>query len=448
MLVRGGSVVLPGRVQVADVRVRDGRIVEIGSGLTAAAESIVDAGGLTVLPGAIDPHGHQWEPGFTSHADFRDVTASAAFGGVTTLLDHPLTPPVVLDLRAFAAKVALGERTSSIDFGLHGGASPGTLDELEGMWRAGATGIKLFTCPTGTQLDGFEDPDALARAFDRLGSIGALALVHAEDAATLGRTAATVHAEGGGQVADFARWHSLEAEATATDRVLDLAERSGAPVYIVHASDPSVVDQVAAARDRGLAAHVETCPHYLHLWSADLAAQGARAMTAPPVRDEIAREGLRQRLGNGMIDTVGSDHCTVGSAGKSGDTMESVIPGLPSLDLFVPLLLDLVATGVLDLPRLAEVTAATPARVFGLPAKGAIEIGRDADLVLVDPTGSIVVDASRLPSSAGWSPYDGRTLRGSVVETLSRGEPVARDGQPIERAGHGRFVRRMEVDGG
>jgi allantoinase len=448
MLVRGGSVVLPGRVEVADIRVRDGRIVEIGPGLAATAESMVDAGGLTILPGAIDPHGHQWEPGFMSHADFRDVTVSAAFGGVTTLLDHPLTPPVVLDRRTFAAKVVLGERTASIDFGLHGGVSPGTLDELEGLWQAGATGIKVFTCPTGTQLDGFEDPEALARAFDRLGSIGALALVHSEDAALLDRTAATIHDEGGGRVADFARWHSLEAEATAADRVLDLAERSGAPVYIVHASDPSVVDRVAAARTLGVAAHVETCPHYLHLTSDDLAAQGARAMTAPPVRDPIAREGLRQRLGRGAIDAVGSDHCTVGLPGKTGDTMESIVPGLPGLDLFAPLLLDLVADGVLDLPRLAEVIAATPARIFGLPAKGAIEVGRDADLMLVDPSSSIVVDASRLPSSAGWSPYDGRTLRGAVVATFSRGEPVARDGQPIERAGHGRFVPRMEVNGG
>ena len=435
-------------MEVADVRVRDGRIVEIGPSLDTAGESIVDADGLTVLPGAIDPHGHQWEPGFTSPADFRDVTVSAAFGGVTTLLDHPLTPPVVLDRRAFSAKVALGERTSSIDFGLHGGVAPGTLDEVEGIWRAGATGIKLFTCRTGTPLDGFEDPVALARAFELFGAIGALALVHAEDAATLDRTATALHAEGRGGVADFARWHSLAAEATATDRVLELAARSSARLYLVHASDPSIVDRVAAARQRGLNAHVETCLHYLHLASADLRSQGARAMTAPPVRDVIARDGLRRRLADGVIDTVGSDHCTVAPAGKAGMTMESVVAGVPGLDLFVPLLLDLVGDGVLDLPRLAEVTAASPARIFGLPSKGAIEVGRDADLVLVDPAASFVVDASRLPSSVGWSPYDGRTLRGSVVGTWSRGEAVARDGQPIERAGHGRFVARMEVHGG
>jgi len=430
------------------VRVRNGRIVEIGLSLDTAGESIVDADGLTVLPGAIDPHGHQWEPGFTSPADFRDVTVSAAYGGVTTLLDHPLTPPVVLDRRAFSDKVALGERTSSIDFGLHGGVAPGTLDEVEGIWRAGATGIKLFTCRTGTPLDGFEDPVALARAFELFGAIGALALVHAEDAATLDRTAAALHAEGRGGVADFARWHSLAAEATATDRVLELAVQSSARLYLVHASDPSIVDRVAAARQRGLNAHVETCPHYLHLASADLQSQGARAMTAPPVRDVIARDGLRRRLADGVIDTVGSDHCTVAPAGKAGMTMESVVAGVPGLDLFVPLLLDLVGDGVLDLPRLAEVTAASPARIFGLPSKGAIEVGRDADLVLVDPAASFVVDASRLPSSVGWSPYDGRTLRGSVVGTWSRGEPVARDGQPTERAGHGRFVARMEVHGG
>jgi allantoinase len=448
VLIRGGSVVHPGAIARVDVRVRDGRIAEIGPDLDPATDAVIDASGLTVLPGAIDPHGHQWEPGFTSAADFRDATASAAVGGVTTLLDHPLTPPVVLDREAFEAKTSLGERTASIDFGLHGGASPGTLDELDGLWRAGATGIKLFTCPTGTPFDGFDDSAALAEVFERLGALGALALVHGEDAAALDASAAALAAAGRTAVADFPVWRSIEAEVKAANTAIGLAERTGTGLYLVHASTPAVVDRVVDARSRGVDVRVETCPHYLQLTDRDLAQQGAWAMTAPPVRDEAAQAGLRERLAAGAIDTVGSDHCAVGAAGKSGSTMTSIVPGVPGLDLFLPLLLDLVAAGVLDLARLADLTAASPARIFGLPAKGAIEVGRDADVVLVDPAATVTVDAARLPGSAGWSPYDGRTLNGAVVGTWSRGEQVARDGKPIERAGHGRLVRRSEVHDG
>jgi allantoinase len=427
-----------------DIRVRSGRIVEIGRGLEPVGEEQIDAGGLTVLPGAVDPHAHQWEAGFTSPPDFRDTTASAAVGGVTTLVDHPLTPPEVLDRKGLEAKVTLGERTSSIDFALHGGASPGNLDEIDGMWTAGAVGIKLFTCRTGTALDGFEDPSALALALERVAEVGALVLVHAEDAATLDSAAASLRATGGGSIGDFTEWHSLDAEVVATDRVLSLAARTSARVYLVHVSHPTIVSHAASAQARGQVVHVETCPHYLHLTDDDVHSQGARVLTAPPVRDRVARDGLRAGLATGTIDTVGSDHCAVDPGAKSGATMDAIIPGIPSLDIYLPLLLDLVADGVIDLPRLAEVTASAPARIFGLHRKGAIEVGRDADLALVDPNGMTTVDASRLPGSAGWSPYEGRTLRGAVVATWSRGVLVARDGVPTERAGHGRFVRRTD----
>jgi len=445
VLIRGGSAVLPEGVRQVDIRVRAGLIAEIGPRLDPTGETQIDARGLTVLPGAVDPHGHQWERGFTSPPDFRDTTTSAAVGGVTTLIDHPLTPPEVLDRQGLEAKAALGERTSSIDFGLHGGASPGSLDEIEGLWLAGATGIKVFTCPTGTALDGFEEPLAMERALERMAKVGALVLVHAEDAATLDTAAASLRQAGRGSVADFTEWHSLDAEAIATDHVLTLAARTGTRIYLVHVSHPTIVSQAASARARGQVVHVETCPHYLHLTAEDVRTHGARVLTAPPVRDLIAREGLRAGLATGAIDTLGSDHCAVDPSAKSGATMDSIVPGVPSLDVYLPLVLDLVADGVLDLQRVTEVTSAAPATIFGLSQKGAIAVGRDADLVLVDPTGLTTVAASGLPGSAGWSPYEDRTLRGAVVGTWSRGLQVARDGVPIEQVGHGRFIRRNDL---
>jgi dihydroorotase (multifunctional complex type) len=400
---------------------------------------------LHVLPGAIDPHGHQWEPGFTPAADFSDVSASAAVGGVTTLLDHPLTTPVVVDRQTFDAKAALGERTSIVDFGLHGGAAPGHIDDLAALWAGGATGIKFFTCRTGTPLDGFDDPERLEAAFRRLWAIDALALVHAEDAATLDRRNAELKADGGGGIGDFDTWHSLEAEQTAVERVLELAARTGTRTYVVHASHPSVVDRARGAPQEGaVSVYVETCPHYLNLTDTDLRAGGGWLMTAPPVRDAAARSGLRERLAEGAIDTIGSDHCAIAAAGKSSDRMEAIIPGVPGLDVYLPLLLDLVAEGAIDLPRVADVTAGAPARIFGLPTKGAIEVGRDADFVTVDLAATLTVRASELPCSAGWSPYEGRTLRGVVVDTWSRGERIVHEGRLEAGPGRGRFLRRSE----
>jgi allantoinase len=444
MLYRGGQVVAHDGVRVLDVRVNDGQITEIGTALPLGGDRVVDLGGVHLLPGAIDPHGHQWEPGFTPAADFLDVTASAAVGGVTTLLDHPLTTPVVVDRETFDAKAELGERTSMIDFGLHGGAAPDHLDDLPALWAAGATGIKLFTCRTGTPLDGFDDPGRLDAVFRRLGSIDALALVHAEDAASLDRRRAELDADGGGGVADFDSWHSVEAEETAVERVLALAARTGTRTYLVHASHPGIVDRAEAAKERGVNVWVETCPHYLHLTDADLRAGGGWLMTAPPVRDATARSGLRERLADGTIDTIGSDHCAISDAGKSGDRMEAIIPGVPGLDVYLPLLLDLVAEGAIDLPRVADVTASAPARIFGLPMKGAIEVGRDADFVTVDLAATLTIRAKDLGCSAGWSPYEGRTLRGTVVDVWSRGERIVHEGRLEAGPGRGRFVRRSE----
>ena len=444
MLLRAGRVVTGDAVVSVDLRLAGGRIAEIGPDLPVDGDVVVDLEGLHVLPGAVDPHGHQWEPGFTPAPDFADVTASAAIGGVTTLLDHPLTTPVVVDRASFEAKLALGARSSIIDFGLHGGAAPDHLDDLGELWAAGATAIKLFTCPTGTPLDGFDDPELLRSAFERMAALGVLVLVHAEAADVMAANLTELEAAGGGRVDDFDAWHSLEAERTAVARVLALTAKTCARTYFVHASHPDVVDLVLAARGAGSTVNIETCPHYLHLTDADLRAQGGFAMTAPPVRSTTARDGLRRRLGTGEIDTVGSDHCAIGRPGKMADQMTAIIPGVPGLDLHLPLLLDLVAAGTIDLPTLARVTADNPARIFGLSTKGSIRIGLDADLAIVDLSATWTVRAADLPGSCGWSPYEERALHGRVVETWSRGERIQREGQLLGAPGRGRFIPRTE----
>lgn len=446
LLVRGGTVVRPVGAVRADVRIRDGRIAEIGATLPIGGETVLDAEGLHILPGVIDAHSHQWEEGMASRPDFRDDTASAAAGGITTILDHPLTPPEVLDRDRLLEKAALGERTSLVDFGLHGGASPDRLDDLSGMWAEGATSLKVFTCVTGVPMAGFLTESQRRAVLRRVAKLDAIAIVHAEEQEILDTNRARLTREKRTEPSMFGAWRSPEAELTAILSILRLARATGARVYFVHTSLPEGVDAVVAARRQGQPAYVETCPHYLVLTDDDIRAMGHWATSAPPVRDAGSRTGLRARL-QADIDTVGSDHGSVLPARKQGDVFSGQ-PGLPGNELMVPLLLDLVAQGVLSLERLAALVSENPARLFGVAhCKGALRVGLDGDLTIIDLASETVVEADKMVSVARWSPYQGRRLRGRVATTVVRGTIVARDGRPEADPGFGRWVRRVGPPG-
>lgn len=446
LLVRGGTVVRPEGATRADVRIRDGRIDEVAANLPIGGETVLDASGLHILPGVIDAHSHQWEEGMASRPDFRDDSASAAAGGITTILDHPLTPPEVLDRDRLLEKAALGERTSIVDFGLHGGASPDRLDDLSGMWAEGATSVKVFTCVTGVPMAGFLTESQRRAVLRRVAELDAIAIVHAEEQKILDQNRARLAREKRTEPSMFGEWRSPEAELRAIMSMLRLARATGARVYFVHTSLPEGVDAVVAARREGQPAYVETCPHYLVLTDDDIRASGHRATTAPPVRDARSRAGLRTRL-TADIDAVGSDHGAVIAARKQGDVFRGQ-PGLPGNELMVPLLLDLVAEGVLSLERLAILVSENPARLFGIGhRKGALRVGLDGDLTIVDLASETVVEGERMVSVARWSPYEGRRLRGRVATTVVRGTIVARDARPVADPGFGRWVRRVGPPG-
>lgn len=445
LLVQGGIVVGPLGRRRADVQIVGGRIAAIGDQLDAGHGQVINGEGLHVLPGVIDAHSHQWEAGFASRPDFRDDTASAAAGGITTIIDHPLTPPEVLDAARFRDKVELGERTSVVDFALHGGASPDRLDDLEGQWQSGATGLKVFTCETGVPMRGFTTPEQRRAVMERIAGLDATALVHAEDQATLdaNRSRLGDSEEPTGSV--FAAWHSADAELRAAEEMMALAESLGTRMYLVHTSLPAIVGAAVEARRRGAFIWTESCPHYLRLTDRELADGGLWLATAPPVRDEAARTGLVARLAED-ISVVGSDHCAVRRDRKEAATAFDGLPGVPGNETLVALMLDLVMAGVITLERMTALLAANPARLFGLHhRKGAIEVGLDGDLTIVDLAGATVLRASSMVGSAGWTPYEGLELRGRIVATVVRGRVVARDGNPVVDGGFGRFVARGPI---
>jgi dihydroorotase (multifunctional complex type) len=442
LLIRGGRVVSSVAIRQADVRIRDGAVIEVAQNLRPDGERLIDATGLYLLPGVIDAHSHQWEPGFASRPDFRDDTTSAAVGGITTIIDHPLTRPEVLDAAGLRDKAELGERTSLVDFALHAGVTPGLLDAMDGLWAAGATGFKFFTCESGSALKPFTDPSDQRSVLERVQTLGAIALVHAEDQATLDENREQLRTGSAIGRGAFWEWRSPETELAAVDAVLALAHETGARTYIVHASLPESVAAVAAARRRGVQAYAETCPHYLALSTEEILANDQWVTSAPPVRDRRRRDVLRSQLG-AEIATIGSDHCSIPRASKVAADPLASLPGVPGNETMLPVMLDLVHQGVLTPERLVALTAEHPAQLFGLSRrKGSLKPGLDGDVSLVSLDEDTVPLAGKTTMAAGWTPYEGRRLRGRVMATIVRGCVVVWEGKVQVDPGFGCFLPR------
>ena len=446
MILQGGAVVTPDGLLTADIAVRAGVIRAIGRDLDGPADAaIVDVSGLTVMPGFIDPHSHLWEAGFMSGPDFADSTASAAAGGITTVIDMPLTVPEVLDADLLRQKAELGRRTSHVDFALHGGVSPDHFADLEGLWRAGCTAFKIFTCDTGCPMAGVIEDADLLQALTIIGSFDGLATFHAENNELLVSNLARLKAEGRTDNRTFTDWRNETVELEAINRILFYAGRTETRVNIVHVTSPEGVTMVQRARALGVKATAETCPHYLYLTEDDIAERGAWVTCAPPMRGRAAREGMRDLVASGNILTVGSDHGPVDPALKErgSNNILNGQPGMPGNETMVPLMLNLVAEGRLTLERLAELSAEAPARLYGLyPRKGTIAIGSDADFTIVDPNHAWTISQAELIGKTGWTPYEGLPVRGRVAKTIIRGRVVAENGRVSSEPGRAEFIAR------
>ena len=447
ILIRGGTLVTPNTLFRADVEVRDGIISAIGEDLSpAAGVNVFDAAGLHVLPGVIDPHSHLWEAGFLSHADFEDSTASAVAGGITTIVEMPLTTPEVLELETFRGKVEIGRRTSHVDFALYGGVRPSNLGDLKQMWDVGAAAFKIFTCDTGCAMHGVINDSDLLAALTTIAGFDGLVSFHAENDELLVANRARIDAEGRTDNAAFSAWRNETVELEAINRILFYAGRTGARVNIVHVTSPAGVALVQRARSEGVEASAETCPHYLYMTDKDIEERGAWVTCSPPMRGADARDGMKRLLESGDIFSVGSDHGPVDPALKQrGDNnIFAGQPGMPGNETMVPLLLNLVASGELSLQRFAQVTSEAPAKLYGLyPRKGAVRAGSDGDFMIADLSASWTLGKDTLIGKAGWTPYEGMAITGRVIATVIRGHVAALSGKPTGPIGSAAFIARQ-----
>lgn len=449
----GGTVVSPKGTHAMDIGVRGGKVAAVLSpDEPAFARESLDVSGLCVLPGCIDPHHHLWEPGFCAKSDFSDGTRTAIAGGVTTIIDHPLTIPEILDRTTLEEKAGIGEETSYCDFALHGGVSASNHEKLAEMWDAGATAFKIFMCESGSAVEQLDDADLLS-ALRHIGAFGGIALFHAENQRLLDYYEARVRATGRRDPLTLADWRPPEVEVEAINRATYFCEISGAKGVFIHTSVPEGCAIASAAQARGVSVVVETCPHYLYLTTADLAERGPWIKCQPPVRDPGRVQRLWQHLGRGEIVMIGSDHGPVDKALKERgrDDMWAAQGGLPSVETMIPLMLDAVTGGRLTISQVASLTSTYAARWYGLyPRKGIIVPGADADFTVVDLNASWRVEAKNLVGPTGWTPFEGRTVRGRVRFTVIRGCVVAIDGKPTRHArpGYGRFYRADHTHAG
>jgi len=430
--IEGGEVVTPRGRERAHLYAADGKVAAVGPERHDARERF-DASGLLVMPGMVDAHVHLMDPGDATREDFPTGTAAAARAGVTTVIEHTHAAPVVSAADLAAKREHLRGR-SRVDFALAAHAWPDRLDEVEGVWRAGAAYIKAFTCSTHG-LPGF-DATALHGLFRRAAAAGAVCLVHCEDESLTARAEAELRAAGREDGGIVPAWRNREAELTALRLTSELAAACGAEVVAAHVSH---VAALAAAR--GLT--VESCPQYLTLCEDEVSERGAFRKFTPPARARADEDldAMWRAVADGTITYISTDHAPSTAEQKRAGSIWDVHFGLPGLDTTLSVLLDGAHAGRISYERVAEAYAEAPALRYGLwPAKGTLYPGADADVVLVDPdVGWTVRDADVL-SRAGWSPYAGTTLAGRAVATYLRGAPVAAAGEVLDEPGAGRFL--------
>lgn len=446
LVIRGGEVVDASQTYAADIGVVEGKIAVVASpGSLRGAAREVDAEGLTILPGAIDSHVHVREPGFTHKEDFRTATLAAAAGGVTTIMCQPTTQPPTVTAQSLQERIQLGERKACVDFCIQAGVDPRNLDELPKLAEHGPVSYEVFLQDFPPEMK-VEDAAALWQVLEAVKAIGGLVgLYRGVEALKVLFYERMLRTDR----RDVLAWNDsrpAQLEAAGVVWALGLIRGLAPKVHFRQISTEMALEWILsvahAAQDLSLS--VEVTPHNLLMTREDCQEIGAFAKVIPPGRTAADLEALWTAIHMGEVEfIVATDHAPHPEEEKAQGAQDiwKAPPGFPGVQTMLPLMLNEVTRGRLNLNRVVQLCSTAPAKRFGIyPRKGAINVGSDADFALVDMAQEKVLRSADQHTKAGFTPFDGWKVKGFPVKTILRGKVVCEDQRPSVEAGYGRYI--------
>jgi len=463
LVVKGGKLVLGTEIVEASVAINDGKIVALGrQSHMPSAEKVLDAKGNIVIPGVIDDHVHAFQ-----YEDFVTCSKAAAAGGLTTIMDHPIMGPSGIEdeptarmgpgettttVKAFETKRKVCERDSFIDFCLLGGITPQNIDKIQSLVDVGAVGFKAgiyhIVLPMYPRLE----DGLMLDAFRANASAGSIIGVHAENDEMISYFTEKLQKEGRRDPSAHEESRPIVSELEATSRAIVFAKETKSKLHIFHCSVADGVEWAYQARSEGFPVTVETCPHYLVLNKSHVDKLGPYAKMNPPIRAKDEVDRLWKKIGEGKCDIIASDHCVWPREykEKGKDDIFNAPGGFPGIQNMLSLVLN---EGVhrrgLPIGLFVKMMCENPARIWGLyPQKGAIRVGSDADLTIIDLKAEQTITSDNQYSQAGWTTYEGWKVKGVPKATIVRGTLVADDGEIVGEKGFGTFVSYQRKNNG
>lgn len=445
LIIKNGTIVSPTATFKADVCVDNGKIVAITADAGTNADKVADVSGKMVLPGAIDAHTHLAMPfgGTISSDDYYAGTRAAACGGTTTVFDFILQDFGETMVDAIKRRDALCAPDAAVDYAFHVAVkdvSNGLIDTIEDAVNYGVSSFKVFMVYDFGVTDG-----VFYKVLEKAKSCGAMISVHAENKQLIdvlterylseGKTSAWYHY--------MSRPEFVEGEADI--RAIQLAKSLDSKLYIVHLANKEGVQAVERARNEGYQIYAETCPQYLEFTSEVYKrADGRNFVCSPPMKGEESRLALWEAINKGLITTIATDHCPFQSYEKDWgkDDFTKIPNGCAGIENMYPYMLSAANEGKITFNKAVELCSYNPAKIFGCDAKGAIEVGKDADIVIYNPTKDFTITNDKMHSDCDHTIWEGIKVKGYPEATYSRGKLVFKDGEFLGERGWGKFIKR------
>jgi allantoinase len=438
-VIKNARVLLESGVFRGGVAVEDGMICALATDThLPQGNQTIDADGKLLLPGLIDGHAHIHDPNMVAHEDFTTGSMAAAAGGITTIVDMPLTNQVDTP-KSVEDKIAAGNKMSLVDYTFYAGMlNSENIGMVPTMVEKGIAGFKAFTCEPYQTTNG-----VITKVMSEVSEYGGHVTVHAEDQGILEEFKKGFEGDWDAPVS-----HSLSrpnlAEELAVRQMVSIAKTTGGHLHIAHTTTREGLAEIERGKLQGVLVTTEVCPHHLVFERDQMNQLGPKSKMNPPLRSRQDRSALWAGLLRGSIDITVSDHapCPPEKKEAGKDDIREAWSGVDGIQMILRVLLSEGANrGRLSLSRLMRISSRNPARIFGLyPKKGAIRVGADADLVIVDPQQEEKITSDMMFSKCGWTLYEGLTMKGKPEMTFVRGQLVFSGGEVVGKTGHGEFL--------